>query len=87
MLSLVIALLVGVTLSASAQTHVNGYTRRDGTYVARHWRSSPDSTPSNNYSYPGNTNPFTAKTATGDPYTYVQRYELPRDPYAITPRP
>ena len=55
--------------------------------LMRHWRSSPDNTPTNNYSYPGNTNPFTGKTATGDPYTYVQRYELPRDPYAITPRP
>jgi hypothetical protein len=29
--------------------NVRGYTRRDGTYVAPHVRSSPDSTRTNNY--------------------------------------
>ena len=74
MLALVTALLVTLSMSASAQTHVEGYTRKDGTYVQPHWRSDPDKSPYNNYSYPGNTNPYTGKVATGDTDTYLQRY-------------
>jgi hypothetical protein len=74
MLALVTGLLVTLSMSASAQTHVEGYTRKDGTYVQPHWRSDPDKSPYNNYSYPGNTNPYTGKVATGDADTYLQRY-------------
>lgn len=37
--------------SASAQVHVRGYVRSDGTYVAPHTRSAPDSSIYNNRSY------------------------------------
>lgn len=37
--------------SAAAQVHVRGYTRSDGTYVAPHTRSSPDSSVYNNRPY------------------------------------
>jgi hypothetical protein len=37
---------------------VNGYYRKDGSYVRGHYRSAPDGDPSNNYSSPGNTNPY-----------------------------
>jgi hypothetical protein len=74
LLGLVFALLVTFSMSAAAQTYVQGYTRSDGTYVQGHWRSSPDNNPYNNYSYPGNTNPYTGKVATGDPNTYLERY-------------
>ncbi len=30
--------------------HVNGYYRKDGTYVRSHYRTSPDVTTANNYS-------------------------------------
>lgn len=43
--------------------YVNGYYRRDGTYVQPHYRSRPDGDPTNNYSYPGNYNPHTGRTA------------------------
>jgi hypothetical protein len=52
--------------------HVNGYFKSNGTYVAPYMRSAPDSSPYNNYSYPGNTNQYTGKTATGDPATYIK---------------
>ncbi len=45
--------------SAMAQVYVDGYLRSDGAYVAPHWRSAPDSTPSNNWSVSPNVNPFT----------------------------
>lgn len=57
-----------------AQVHVQGYHRKDGTYVKSHYRSSPDSSPYNNYSYPGNTNPYTGKVATGNTDTYLKNY-------------
>jgi len=50
-------------LPALAQTpqYNNGYTRRDGSYVAPHYSTRPDSTPYNNYSTQGNTNPYTGQ--------------------------
>jgi len=48
-----------------ADTFVNGHFRRDGTYVQPYWRSNPDSIPQNNFSYPGNLNPYTEKLAPG----------------------
>src|ERR1700744_3093124 len=56
------------------QVHVKGYYRSNGTYVQPYTRSSPDGNPYNNYSYPGNVNPYTGKVATGNPDTYLDRY-------------
>jgi hypothetical protein len=73
--------LVGLVVSGAvlvsegqAQTHVDGYFRRDGTYVQPHMRSAPDRNPSNNWSYPGNTNPYTGERTTGRPDTYLDNY-------------
>lgn len=52
------------SLSASADEYVNGYTRSNGTYVQGYTRSSPDNTVTNNYSYQGNTNPYTGAVGT-----------------------
>jgi len=43
-------------------TYVRGYTKRDGTRVQGHYRSSPDSYRNNNYSTYGNTNPYTGRS-------------------------
>lgn len=45
-------------------TGVQGYTRQDGTYVAPHRRSMPDSSTSNNWSTQGNYNPYTGRPGT-----------------------
>ena len=50
------------------QVHVNGYYRKNGTYVEPHYRSVPNSTKSDNYSTIGNTNPYTGKAGTVNPY-------------------
>lgn len=50
--------VIGTTL---ARASVRGYYRSSGTYVAPHYRSSPDSYRSNNYSSRGNYNPYTGK--------------------------
>ena len=58
--------MMSVTL---ADVYVKGYTRSDGTYVAPHYRSSPDSSHNNNWSTRGNRNPYTGKRGT-QPRTY-----------------
>lgn len=48
-------------------THVRGYTKKNGTYVAPHRRTKPDKSKSNNWSSKGNTNPDTEKAGTKEP--------------------
>lgn len=74
-LSVVITLLVVPLVSeARGAVHVNGYYRSNGTYVQPHYRSAPDGNPYNNWSYPGNTNPYTGEMAGGNPDTYLKNY-------------
>lgn len=61
--------LFGSVSIALAIVHVNGYYKANGTYVAPHYRSDPNGTPTDNWSYPGNTNPMTGVTAPGGSYT------------------
>ncbi len=68
-----LANLVFVSIG-QAKVYVKGYFRKDGTYVQPHYRSNPDGNPYNNWSYPGNTNPYTGKVAPGNPSTYLNNY-------------
>lgn len=52
---------------SGGETHVSGYTRRDGTYVAPHYRSAADGNPWNNWSTRGNRNPHTGVIGTRMP--------------------
>lgn len=82
MKKLVLTLLAAsVAMPALAQSnnYVQGYTRRDGTYVAPHYRTNPDSSRTNNYSAQGNYNPYTGQVGTVNPYapqrpTYTNPY-------------
>jgi hypothetical protein len=47
------------TGSKSSSTHVNGYVKKDGTYVAPHNKSTPDNKFENNWTTKGNDNPTT----------------------------
>jgi uncharacterized protein YraI len=66
--------LIFVIAQVFGQVRVKGYYRKDGTYVQPHVRSNPDGNPYNNWSYPGNLNPYTGKIAPGDPSTYLDNY-------------
>ena len=70
---LVMALILGWLSVAQAQVWVDPYTRKMGPKVQGHYRSNPDGNPYNNYSFPGNTNPYTGKQATGDPNRYLEQ--------------
>ena len=48
----------------TARTHVGGYVKKDGTYIAPHDRSTVDRMKNNNWSTKGNTNPETGKAGT-----------------------
>jgi len=62
-----LALAIAAVSVLAADTHVKGYTKKDGTYVAPHERTAPDRSKTNNYSAKGNTNPYTGKKGTVDP--------------------
>ena len=57
-----------VTASVWAQGYVAPYIKKDGAYVEGHYKSQPNTTKTDNYSSQGNTNPYTGKTGTVDPY-------------------
>jgi len=70
-----IALLALALVASGAladDTHVRGYTRRDGTYVQPHHRTTPDSNRGNNYGSQGNVNPWTGQAGTINPYAPPQ---------------
>ena len=63
MKKIIISIVFALTLisTVAADVWVDGYCRSDGTYVQGHYRSSPDSSVTNNWSYSGNTNPYTGE--------------------------
>lgn len=72
MIRSVLLFLLGAAVAAPALSqsshYVRGYTRKDGTYVAPHYQTNPDSSRLNNWSTRGNVNPYTGKAGTVDPY-------------------
>lgn len=83
---LLLAALAMLTMAdAIAQVRVRGYTRKDGTYVAPHYRSSPNSSKHDNYSTQGNYNPYTGKKGTVNPYSYPMAVPVPSLPTYTSP--
>lgn len=80
MKKLILALLATALLApmVSAQVRVNGYARKDGTYVAPHYRSSPNNTTADNYSTRGNVNPYTGVVGTRPANPQPSPYRTPR---------
>lgn len=66
-LALALMILLVAVAAEARDTHVNGYTRKDGTYVQPHYRTAPNNTSSDNYSTRGNTNPYTGEPGYKDP--------------------
>ena len=63
----VFALFAWVSSAIAEDTYVRGYYRKDGTYVAPHYRSAPDRSYNNNWSTSPNVNPYTGKRGTRSP--------------------
>ena len=64
-LALAVTMLLASMALCSAQGYhyVRPYYRHDGTPVQGHYQTNPDGIRSNNWSYPGNVNPFTGRQA------------------------
>ncbi|MCJ1219621.1 hypothetical protein [Paenibacillus polymyxa] len=62
--ALAVVMCFGFISVASARTYVHGYTKKNGTHVAPHYRSDRDHSFSNNWSTKGNRNPITGKYGT-----------------------
>jgi hypothetical protein len=71
-------LLLSTTSIALADSHINGYVRKDGTYVEPHYRSDPNSNKFDNYSTKGNVNPYTGQEGGVDPYHSNQNQYTPK---------
>lgn len=54
---------------------VKDYIRKDGTLVKAHFRSGPDGDPFNNFTFPGNLNPYTGEIADGSAVQYLVNHE------------
>ncbi len=66
-----LVLLMGFfSTNAFADVYVKGYYRKNGTYVAPHYRSSPNGNKYDNWSTKGNVNPHTGKHGSKSPYNY-----------------
>ena len=60
--------------SCYGSTYVSGYVKSNGTYVSGHYRTCPDSSPYNNYSFPGNYNPNSGRITGGSRSSYLDNY-------------
>jgi hypothetical protein len=66
MKTLSLILFLAFTSLVLGQVKVKGYYKSNGTYVAPHVRSSPNSTKTDNYSYPGNSTPAASSSPAGN---------------------
>lgn len=62
------AVILGLSTPSLAQSvNHQGYTTRNGTYVAPHVQSAPDRSYNNNYTTSPNVNPYTGQQGTRQP--------------------
>ncbi len=54
--------------SVEALQGVKGYTKKNGSYVAPHYKTSPNKSKLDNFSSKGNINPFSGKMGTVNPF-------------------
>lgn len=75
-MNILIGFLIFITgaTSFARDPYVRGHYRKNGTYVAPHYRSAPDSNVYNNWSTKGNVNPYTGKKGTKNPYGSGRSY-------------
>jgi len=70
-------LFVANSVLAQTSTFVPGYVKKNGTYVAPHFKTTPNKTKADNFSTKPNINPYTGKVGT----------KTNPDPYLTTPPP
>lgn len=74
LVGLVFMVMFGIGVSSVQAGYVSGYYRSNGTYVQPHYRSNPDRSVYNNWSYQGNVNPYTGSVGTRTYDSYRPSY-------------
>lgn len=74
-----------VTNQIQADISVNGYIRKNGTYVEPHYRSNPNNSVVDNWSYSGNINPHTGRIGTKTYSTPTYNHYQPAKKLVISP--
>lgn len=64
----ILAAVLLLSVPALADDYVDGYVKKDGTYVQPHYRSEKNDTKADNWSSKPNVNPYTGEKGTKDPY-------------------
>lgn len=85
MKTLLVLILIGST-SYAGDHYVNGYYKKDGTYVQGHYQTNPNNTNLDNYSTVGNANPYTGQAGTVQPdyNTYQHKPKHEHNPFLDT---
>ena len=87
LLLMALACFVSEANAYDRDTYVQGYTRRDGTYVQGYHRTAPDNNVYNNYSTRGNVNPYTGQAGTVNPTpSFGNSYQQPNYGYGYGKR-
>lgn len=85
MKGVIAGLLLGLVVVGTANAQwVNGYTRKDGTYVNGYYRTDVNNSPYDNQSYPGNYNLNTGRETTGSQEKYLNNYYNKNNDYSNT---
>jgi hypothetical protein len=71
--------------SQNADVFVNGYFRRNGSYIPPHFRTTPNNSLFDNYSTRGNYNPYTGKPGWIDPYSKLSSTAYQAIPHFYQP--
>ena len=85
-ITLAACLLVASPAFAQSSHYVGGYVTKNGTYVAPHYQTNPDSTKLNNWSTQGNVNRTPARSGRSI-HTRSSRAMHSRSPLTATSRP
>lgn len=67
--------------ACSGSTYVSGYTTSSGRWVSGYYRTCPNSSVTDNYSYRGNYNPYTGSYGSRS-YSYSYSYSPPSYSYS-----
>lgn len=81
-LVLILSFFCFTNLFAQSDVFVNGYYKKNGTYVQPHFKTAPNSSMFDNYSTKGNFNPYTGKPGWIDPYSKVSSSYYSAIPYS-----
>ncbi|MGX3010236.1 hypothetical protein ACWIUD_01550 [Helicobacter sp. 23-1044] len=68
MLRILLLVIFMLNAAIARDVYIKGYTDKNGRYVPPHYRTKPNKSQMDNYSTKGNTNPYTGKKGTIEPY-------------------